>query len=851
MFNQNAFKEIPQVVNGYKLGDYFSIVLPKERTNLLTNPSYEKDLATCTAQSGATLTRTTENQRHGIFSCKIKPSVASDAGMFQTTSTLVAGSTYAFSFDVFIPGGRAWLLRVSDNINTVGQKSITGKGYWQRISLVVTPVTNGAHRLFLQKDSGGLNNANTDAIFTDGWQVELCASGEEWPTTYIDGDQSGFVTNQIPPAYYWNGTPHASTSTRSGQTRAGGRIVNLSTYGFRLLSILGLGVMPLANSNTPYALIGGANYQRTLAQSRAFTLAGSMAGRTPIQLKSNRQRLERDLDAHLSGLEQPILLKYMHGDCDSPDGEVLDITCLYNAGLSGVEDNFYQERIGLQFVMFDPFVRVEGDKSALLDFQDTFIGGNNGVARRGTNGVWSILNTLNATVRALIEGPDGSIYIGGDFSSMNSVGSTSYIARWDGTNFISVGGGLGGGVTGVQALAFGSDGRLYAAGDFQNAGNGVGAVRNVAVYNPTTDLWAAMGTGLTGGTLGGTSIAIDSNNLVYVGGDFTLAGGVASTIQIAKWDGVGWSALGTGMQGASTRVAALTIGLDGFLYAGGTFTGAGGVALTSKIARWNGSVWQSISSSIVNSVFALAVAIDGTIYAGGDFTTIGGVAIVGIAKYNGNAWSALGSGITSGKLVNAIAIDKLGNILIGGNFPTAGGLTLPDFFAQWTGTSWVYIDADLPGPAAGTTLLSILVDHIGNVYYGYRGNNGSTLRSGGQVVVNNRGNIRAEPVFVIDGPTQLFQVANFTTGKYVFFNLTLKSGERVTLTLKQGNLSFVSNFRGNILSTVLPGSALANFELAPGNNAIGVFMLNSSGNAGAYLTYRETYSSISGSVRQN
>lgn len=851
MFNQQQLKAIPDVVNGYKLGDYFSVVLPKERTNLVSNPSFETNTTGYTSQSGATLTRTTVNQRHGIFSLQVKPGLSSDSGVYYTTPVLTAGLTYAFSFDVFIQGGRQWKLRVSDNVNDVGVKSITGQGYWQRITLVCTPVTTGAHRLYLQKNGSSANNNNTDVIFTDGWQVELCASGEEWPTTYIDGDQSGFVTNQIPPAYYWNGTPHASTSTRSGQTRAGGRLVNLREYGFRLMSIIGLGIFPLVNSNTPYALVGGANYQRTIAQSRMFTLAGAMLGRTAIQIKSNRQRLERDLDAHLSGLEQPILLKYMHGDCDSPDGEVLDVVCLYNAGLSGVEDNYYQERIGLQFVMFDPFLRVEGEKSVTLDFADNITGGV-GVVKRGINGVWSGLSTgvlNNASVLSIVEGPDGSIYIGGTFTSAGGVGSTNLIARWDGTQFNSVGGGLGGGQ--VNGMAFGSDGKLYVAGSFTSAG-GIGAVNRIAVYNPSTNTWAALGTGLTGGN--GNAIVVGGDNSVYVTGDFTLAGGVANTVRIARWDGVSWNALGTGLNGTGI---ALAFGVDGFLYTGGGFASAGGVANTGQIARWTGSVWQSLSSgATVGAVNAIAVALDGTIYAGGAITSIGGTTVNYVAKYNGSAWSALGTGLgrTNGSItlgVNAIAIDKLGNVYVGGAFNTAGGLTLPDFSAVWTGTAWVYVDADLAGVGLGTTINSIAVDHIGNVYFGYNSGNLGTTATGGQVVVNNRGNIRAEPVFIIDGPSRLVQVVNFTTGRVVYLNITLLTGERVTLTLKQGNLSFISNFRGNLLALVLPGSSLANFELAPGNNAIGVFMLNSSGNAGAYLTYREAYSSISGSVRQN
>lgn len=73
------------------------------------------------------------------------------------------------------------------------------------------------------------------------------------------------------------------------------------------------------------------------------------------------------------------------------------------------------------------------------------------------------------------------------------------------------------------------------------------------------------------------AIAISGSD-VYVGGLFTTAGGVAAN-HIAKWDGLGgqWSPLGSGMYGTDPGVAA--IGISGSdVYVGGEFTTAGGNA---------------------------------------------------------------------------------------------------------------------------------------------------------------------------------------------------------------------------------------------------------------------------------
>ena len=119
---------------------------------------------------------------------------------------------------------------------------------------------------------------------------------------------------------------------------------------------------------------------------------------------------------------------------------------------------------------------------------------------------------------------------------------------------------------------------------------------------------------------------------------------------IAKWDGSAWSALGSGMGGQSIGwVNALAVSGTN-LYAGGSFTTAGGVP-ANYIAKWDGSAWSALGSGIsgpngLGGVNALAVS--GTnLYAGGWFTTAGGVPATNIAKWDGSAWSALGSGMGS------------------------------------------------------------------------------------------------------------------------------------------------------------------------------------------------------------
>ena len=127
------------------------------------------------------------------------------------------------------------------------------------------------------------------------------------------------------------------------------------------------------------------------------------------------------------------------------------------------------------------------------------------------------------------------------------------------------------------------------------------------------------------------TLAVAGTNL-YAGGTFTQAGGSPAT-NIARWNGSTWSALGSGTDGT---VYALAFDSSGYLYAGGSFTAAGSVA-ANYIARWNGSSWSTLGNGTNGSVFVIAVDGLSGLYAGGDFYIAGGAAADNIARWNGRS----------------------------------------------------------------------------------------------------------------------------------------------------------------------------------------------------------------------
>ena len=144
----------------------------------------------------------------------------------------------------------------------------------------------------------------------------------------------------------------------------------------------------------------------------------------------------------------------------------------------------------------------------------------------------------------------------------------NHVARWDGSTWKPLGAGLQGN---TYALAY--DLALYGdllvvTGDFNRAGG----VETGGVAFWDGNAWSAAGTASSGGTFTGAVVGAASvGNTLLVTGIFSQIG-TASVLNIARWDGNSWSALGSGLNGIGVRMAIW----DGDLYVGGWFIAAGG-----------------------------------------------------------------------------------------------------------------------------------------------------------------------------------------------------------------------------------------------------------------------------------
>ena len=310
---------------------------------------------------------------------------------------------------------------------------------------------------------------------------------------------------------------------------------------------------------------------------------------------------------------------------------------------------------------------------------------------------WTALGSgMNSHVLALaVSGSD--VYAGGDFTRATNSGgvavTVNHIAKWNGDSWSALSLGMGGGryYTSVRALAV-SRSDVYVGGDFTMAGGS--AANHIAKWNGSS--WSALGSGMNDEVF---ALAVSGSD-VYAGGDFTTAGGITANA-IAKWDGTGWSALGSGMGPGESydRAAVYALAVSGSdVYAGGAFTmvtSSGGVAVaTTNIAKWNGGSWSALGSGThsYGSVLALAVSAS-DVYAVGAFGHAGGGAARGIAKWNGSSWTALGSGMNGP--VWALAVSGR-DMYVGGNFSTAGGIPA-NAIAKWGGSNWTALGSGMNG----------------------------------------------------------------------------------------------------------------------------------------------------------
>ncbi|MCH8822292.1 MAG: hypothetical protein IH984_02175 [Planctomycetes bacterium] len=330
-------------------------------------------------------------------------------------------------------------------------------------------------------------------------------------------------------------------------------------------------------------------------------------------------------------------------------------------------------------------------------FETTFELPLNHMGKLMPNGAWAPLaEGVNGNVFTLVTFDDGlgageALYSAGIFSEAGNI-EASRIAKWDGESWSALGQGINGYIKSLVVFDDGSGPALYVGGGFYAAGEE--SANNIARWDGET--WSLLGAGTDGSVL---IMVVFNDGLgggpaLYVGGSFESAG-ETTALNIAKWDGEEWSAVGDGTNG--TVRGAMTVFDDGTgqaLYVGGSFTEAGG-AEALHVAKWNGLEWSPVGGGTDDAVNNLAVFDAGSgegpaLYATGIFLHAGGVSAQTIARWDGKEWSQLGGGINGLPQTLGVFedINSGPGLFVGGLVWHAGMIDVAGI-AKWDGAHWL------------------------------------------------------------------------------------------------------------------------------------------------------------------
>jgi hypothetical protein len=817
-----------------------SIITPKEATNLITNPSFE--LGTTTGYTaygaGASIAVTTAYARRGVYAGEITTATGVDCGIYYTTVTLSAGTQYTFSVDVKDVVGQSFGLAVQhiggDNTQTFGT-AWTGTGYWKRKSLTFTGEAF-TYALFVIRYSV----ASTTKFQTDGFQCEVGAE-----STYLDGDMTGFVMGQ--EDYRWNGIRHASTSYRSPQTRSGGTLTKISDYA-KILQIPGLGMGPVENIAVP-STMGGSFYQNTIATDRSFSIICNInkAGDFAL-IEAARSALINALRPDNTLLRQPLVLQIDQLDAAGAEiAETLWVECVYQGGLEmDGNQNPYNEKLKLDFTCYTPFLKQLGETAASCSYFESVANANYILKRDPVTWRWSeMAGGMNGAVYTIAAGQDAKVYIGGNFTNCGDA-KGDYIVCWDpvaGTfsSLVDHDSTVGGTNGPVDIIVAGADGCIYVGGEFTLAGNIANTVM-IAKWDPVNLHWTALGAGVTTGNWV-NNLAFGSDGTLYAGGIFTVMDSVADTKNIAKWNGSAWSAMGTGANGA---VSSIVVSRNDIVYIGGAFTLAGGVTSTAYVAKWNGTAWLPLGTGMDAFLNTLCIGPDGTVYAGGGFHVAGGVAALHIASWNGISWQPFSDSLNDD--VRKLMIDPWGGLIAVGPFTSSsGGTPLSYHSAYWSRNCWTPLSFVLPGSAV---IYELTFGTDRTRYVGFSTSGTAICEYSNLITLAaNVGSASVYPKIWITGPGTLVSLRNASTGQEIYFdNLVMVAGEVLCLNLDPMHLTFKSSTRGNIINKILPGSDL-NLQLQSGANYLVGFITGYTSATALTATWRATYWSVDGAVR--
>lgn len=294
---------------------------------------------------------------------------------------------------------------------------------------------------------------------------------------------------------------------------------------------------------------------------------------------------------------------------------------------------------------------------------------------------------FNASVLAVtIQPSDGKILVGGNFTTLNGTTRNRLVRlNTDGTVDTSFYGNLGNGFNGsVQSIAVQSDGKILVGGNFTTFGVGSPTRNRLVRLNSSgsedASFYTSLGTGFDNVV---SSIAIQSDGRIVVGGDFTLLN-TSSRNRLVRLETSGIEDLAFSVNlgsGFNSLINAVAIhSSNNKIVVGGAFTTFNGNT-RNRLIRLNSSGNEDTSfyTSLIsagtgfnNYVLSLKIQSDDKIIVGGGFTLLNGntrnrlVRLKSTGESDTNFYTPLGTALDNA--VSTIELLSDSEIVIGGYF---------------------------------------------------------------------------------------------------------------------------------------------------------------------------------------
>jgi hypothetical protein len=786
---------------------------PEDGTNLVTNPRLA-DNATGYLDNGATILRSLSRARWGRASLEVvTDGVGLQEGAYfrldpQTQNTFYGGSVYVRGTGIV----RARLADGTNGIEFATDRITLDDNHWTRLEVLGRTGGNLSNDLRLYVETFGSIQSVT--FYLDGFQIEASPH----VTTYIDGGRPRVLEFEDVGVYVTQASGTGMPPIR----------LNIQDLGSQDRSLI-QNFKPLPRS------INLLFWAKKEPQSKVASPAALR------EIHILRERLEALIKPDRSHGAQPFLMRYQDGT------DSVEIMAHYESGLEFDGDlRFpYFNSFGVRMLAVDPYWQSDGQDVQQLTASKEVSNADHVLAR--IDGEWQAIGAgaTGGNVREFAKDPvTGDIYMVGSFTSVSGVANTRGIARWDGTNWNEVSGGLDNGSVYDVAIGPGqvpTVRTLYIGGDFTSVDSGT--MNRIAAFDIEAGTWSEVGQddGLDGSVF---DIKINRNGDLYIGGAF--AESAASTIElnlIAFYDsstgsfiqmgfgpGLNMSTGGGRVRGIEMDIDGLTPFIAGFFdrETGGTAGDLEGIATYDP----DSNTFDEPGTDGANNsdVREAALAPDGRIYVGGTFTNIGVVDAANVAVYTREDWLPLGQAgdgvVGVNKIARYVQVDDRGRVYFAGSFHALTGADFARLVGTWNGSSFSHLDIELPLP--GNEVGGLLIDGR-DIWLGHQ-SEGTAAQGSFIHTIENRGKTTAGVVLEVFGPARLLWLENQTSGDVIRMDLVVDASETVTLDFRRGKQNFVSNYKGNVGGGIMPDSDLAAFGLLPGSNKIAFFARDTDAN---------------------